>query len=79
MGAQELKYITPEQYLESERLATEKHEYFEGAIYDRGPKSFIYNDLFKNTFVYLAIGLQRKKCQPYGSDLRLHIDRKSVV
>ena len=71
-------YISQEQYLESERLATEKHEYFEGAIYDRGPKSFIYNDLFKNTFGYLAIGLQRKKCQPYGSDLRLHIPKNTL-
>ena len=33
MGAEELKYITPADYLDSERLALNKHEYFQGEIF----------------------------------------------
>ena len=78
MGAQELIHITPEQYLESERLATEKHEYFEGEVFAMSGASFAHNDLFSNTFGELTIKLKGKGCRASGSDLRIHIPKNSL-
>ena len=78
MGAKELLYITPQQYLESERLATEKHEYFQGEIFAMSGASIPHNVIFKNTYVDLGTKLKGKKCQPYGSDLRIHIPKNSL-
>jgi hypothetical protein len=33
MGLPEIKYITEKEYLTAERLATEKHEYFQGEVF----------------------------------------------
>lgn len=78
MGAQELVYITAEEYLTTERLATEKHEYFEGEIFAMSGASFEHNDIFKNTYLDIGFQLKGKKCQPYGSDLRIHIPKNSL-
>ena len=78
MGAKELLYITAEDYLASERLATEKHEYFEGEIFAMSGASIPHNVIFKNTYVDLGSKLKGKKCQPYGSDLRIHIPKNSL-
>ena len=78
MEAQELSYITSKDYLVSERLATEKSEYFQGKVYLRGIKSITHNIIFKNTYGFIGIQLIGKKCQPYGSDLRIHIPKNSL-
>ena len=78
MGAQELIYITPEEYLATERLASEKHEYFQGEVFAMSGASFAHNDIFTNTFFEVASKLKGKKCRPYGSDLRVHIPKNSL-
>ena len=50
MGAQELIYVSPQKYLDTERLALDKHEYLHGKIYLRGYKSIAHNQIFANTF-----------------------------
>ncbi|MBK7638271.1 MAG: Uma2 family endonuclease [Saprospiraceae bacterium] len=71
MGLPEKQYITPEQYLESERLALEKHEFYLGEIFAMSGASFRHNQIFKNTYGNLFNKLKGKPCQPYGSDLRI--------
>ena len=78
MGAQELSYITAEDYLATERLATEKHEYFEGEVFAMSGASIPHNLICKNTNGHLFIKLFGKKCQPFGSDLRMHIPKNSL-
>lgn len=78
MGAQELKHITQEEYLKFERSATEKHEYFQGEIFAMSGASFEHNIIFKNSYLELGTKLKGKKCQPYGSDLRIHIPKNSL-
>ncbi|MBK7638269.1 MAG: Uma2 family endonuclease [Saprospiraceae bacterium] len=78
MGLPEKQYITPEQYLESERLALEKHEFYLGEIFAMSGASFRHNQIFKNTYIKLGTKLAGKSCQPYGSDLRIHIPNNSL-
>lgn len=78
MGAQELNYITPEEYLATERMALEKHEYFLGEIFAMSGASFAHNDIFSNAFSELSSQLKGKNCKPYGSDLRIHIPKNSL-
>ena len=78
MGLPEKQYITPEQYLESERLALEKHEFYLGEIFAMSGASFRHNQIFKNTYGNLFNKLKGKPCQPYGSDLRIHIPNNSL-
>jgi len=78
MGAPDLKYITEESFLESERLATEKHEYFRGEVFAMSGASIPHNKIFSNTFVDLANKLKVTNCQPFGSDLRIHIPQNTL-
>ena len=78
MRAAELKYITPEDYLLNERLALEKHEYFQGEIFAMSGASISHNRLLKNCLSELRTKLKGKKCEPFGSDLRIHIPKNAL-
>lgn len=72
------KIISPIEYLEMERLATEKHEYYCGEIYAMSGASIPHNIIATNCTVTLGNKLKGKKCRPYGSDLRIHIPKNSL-
>jgi Uma2 family endonuclease len=74
----ELQYITKEEYLETERVALIKHEYYQGEIFTRSGASLPHNIIFRNTFCTLYNKLKGKKCQPFSSDLRVHIPKNSL-
>ena len=78
MGAQELQYLSAAEYLEIERASSEKHEYFCGEIFAMSGASLPHNVISKNTNGHLFIKLLGKKCQPFGSDLRIHIPSNSL-
>ena len=78
MGRAELNYISQEEYLAAERLATNKHEYYKGEIFAMSGARIAHNMIFKNTFVDIANKLKGKKCQPFGSDLRIHIPSNTL-
>ena len=86
MGAPEIKYITPEEYLAAERLALDKHEYYKGEVFPLNKTdvnamsgaSVAHNILFSNLFGELYTNLKGKPCRPYGSDLRIHIPLNSL-
>jgi Uma2 family endonuclease len=78
MGLPEQKYITQDQYLETERIALDKHEYYRGEIFAMSGASFRHNQIFKNTYGTLYNKLKGKSCQPYGSDLRIHIPQNTL-
>jgi Uma2 family endonuclease len=73
MGFLEKKLFTVEEYLELERNATEKSEYFQGEIFAMSGASFIHNEIFGNIFGELTTKLKGKTCRPYGSDLRTSV------
>jgi Uma2 family endonuclease len=66
-------YISPEQYLEMERTAEEKHEYYKGEVYAMSGASPAHNDIAYNISRLVAPFLHGKGCKLYGSDFRIHI------
>lgn len=80
------QYITVAEYLEREKASLEKHEYYKGEIFPLHREDVTgmagagqrHNVIFKNTYLGLRIRLQGKPCQPYGSDLRIHIPENTL-
>ncbi|RYD81491.1 MAG: Uma2 family endonuclease, partial [Sphingobacteriales bacterium] len=70
--------FTVEEYLEMEKTSDVKHEFYKGEIFamsGAGPK---HNKIFSNLFGRLHRELDGKPCQPYGSDLRIHIPENTL-
>jgi Uma2 family endonuclease len=70
--------LTQQEYLEWEKAADRKHEYFEGEIFAMSGASRRHNKLFSNLFIALGISLKDTPCQPYGSDMRTHIPENTL-
>ena len=71
-------YISPEEYLEAERAALEKHEYYQGEIFAMSGASLKHNKIFSNLFGDIAFKIKGKGCRPYGSNLRIHIPKNTL-
>lgn len=72
------KKFTLEEYFLFEKDSVEKHEFYKGEIFSMAGAGARHNIIFKNVFIALGIGLKGKSCQPYGSDLRIHIPENSL-
>lgn len=70
--------FTIEEYLEMEHAAEQKHEYYLGEIFAMSGAGPRHNVIFRNLFGELAYRLKGNPCQPYGSDLRIHIPENSL-
>ena len=71
-------YISPEEYLETERAALEKHEYYQDEIFAMSGASLKHNKIFSNLFRDIAFKIKGKGCRPYGSNLRIHIPKNTL-
>lgn len=81
------KIFTEAEYLEMERAAAERHEYYKGEIfqmYGHGDLLAMsgaaeqHNEIFTNLFVGLGNRLKGGPCKPYGPDKRMHIPENSL-
>jgi Uma2 family endonuclease len=79
--------LTMEEYLQWEKTQQEKHEFYRGEIFTMeghgnalamSGASHRHNKIFSNLFVCLGILLKGKSCQPYGSDMRIHIPENTL-
>lgn len=70
--------ISIEAYLEMENAAIEKHEYYKGEVFAMSGAKMPHNNIFKNLLIALGNKLKAKKCQPYGSDMRVHIPSNTL-
>lgn len=79
--------FTVEEYLQMERSATERHEYYRGEIFRmQGHGEALamsgagdrHNIIFSNLFGELCIKLKGKKCSPFGPDMRLSIPENTL-
>ncbi|WP_346237581.1 Uma2 family endonuclease [Niabella insulamsoli] len=61
------------EYLAMEKSADTKHEFFEGEVFAMAGAGRRHNIIAKNLTGELYLALKGKSCQPYGSDLRIHI------
>ncbi len=70
--------ISIEEYLEMENIAVEKHEYYKGEIFAMSGAKMPHNTITKNLSGNLFGKLKGKKCQPYGSDTRIHVPSNTL-
>jgi Uma2 family endonuclease len=72
------KHLTIEEYLQYERSSEQKHEFYNGEVFAMAGAGARHNKIFSNFFIALGIALEGKPCQPYGSDMRIHIPENSL-
>jgi Uma2 family endonuclease len=66
--------VTPEQYLEIDRRAERKSEYFDGEMFAMAGASFVHNLLVTNIVAGLHAQLRGKPCVTLPSDMRVRIN-----
>jgi len=76
--APKYNYISSEEYLEMEKVADEKHEYYKGEVYAMSDASPAHNDVAYNINRLIASPLHGKGCKLYGSDFRIHIPENTL-
>jgi Uma2 family endonuclease len=76
--APKFNYVSPKEYLEMERAAVEKHEYYKGEVFAMSGASPSHNDIAYNINRLIAPFLHGKGCKLYGSDFRIHIPENSL-
>ena len=64
-------FLTPQEYLERERAAERKSEYFAGEMFAMAGASFAHVVIVTNLVVELGSRLRQKPCGVYSTDLRL--------
>ncbi len=70
--------ISIEAYLEMENASLEKHEYYKGEVFAMSGAKVPHNRITSNLIGELKYKLKGKKCQPFGSDLRIHIPANTL-
>lgn len=75
---QKSKKYTQQEYLELERKAEHKSEFFKGEIFAMSGATRQHNVISGNFYVFLHQKLKSKGCRPFGSDMRVHIPVNSL-
>ncbi len=65
-------FITPEEYLEGEKVAKCRHEYVDGEIFAMAGASDAHARISGNAFAHLKAQL-RRKCSIYMSDMKVNV------
>jgi len=79
MSAIPVPRLTPQQYLEIERAADFKSEYFDGEMFAMSG-GFLPHALISAALVTaLTVALRGRKCRSTGSDLRVGLEARSVL
>ena len=73
MSTQAKTYVTPEQYLEIERKAEYKSEYYDGEMFAMAGAKEAHNLLVVNLVGELSQQLRPRRCRVYSSDMRVRV------
>ena len=76
--AYEKKFYSIKEYLETENASFEKHEYYKGEIFAMSGAGPRHNIVSINIIASLHNSLKGKPCQPYASDMRIHIPENTL-
>ena len=68
------EFLTPQEYLEAERAAETKNEYFDGKICAITGASLQHNRITRNLTLSLASQLHGGRCELLSSDLRVKVE-----
>jgi Uma2 family endonuclease len=75
----ELKpYLTPEEYLASERCADHKSEYFGGEVFAMAGASEAHNTLCVNISSEFRIQFRGRPCRTYANDMRVKVSTNGL-
>jgi Uma2 family endonuclease len=74
MATQPETYLTPEQYLEIERKAEFKSEYYQGEMFAMAGAGWTHNRLVANLIGILHQQLRSRPCQTLPSDMRVQVN-----
>jgi Uma2 family endonuclease len=72
-------FITPEQYLESERKADFRSEYYRGEMLSRAGATEAHNLLVSNSVRELSQHFRTRPCRVYPSDMRVRVNAASYT
>ena len=75
--AQQIAFMSEEEYLEGEKIAALKHEYVDGHIYAMAGAHSNHNSLAMNVSVAFSNHLKGKPCRAYMSDMKVRIGNGS--
>ena len=70
---QAIPYLTPQEYLEIERRAEYKSEYFDGEMFAMAGASRAHNQITTNVVGELHPQLKKRPCYVYANDLRVKV------
>ena len=73
MTAQPQRKISPEEYLELEREADYKSEYYQGEVFAMAGAGRNHNRITENLSISIGSFLRGKSCRTYSSDLKIYI------
>jgi Uma2 family endonuclease len=73
VSTQPKTFITPEQYLEIERKAEFKSEYYQGEMFLMAGASIPHNRLVGNLFAGLHQQLRSRPCSVFSNDMRIFV------
>ncbi len=78
MSTQPVPYVTPEEYLEAERLAAFKSEYVSGQIWAMSGASRAHNTIASNLIIAIGTAIRGTDCQVFGSDMRVLVQENNT-
>ncbi|GGH39298.1 hypothetical protein GCM10007423_33620 [Dyadobacter endophyticus] len=78
MTAVAIKMYTQEEYLELERAAEYKSEYYRGEIFAMSGARFNHNRIKENLSIEIGGFLKGKNCESLSSDMRVHIPENTL-
>jgi Uma2 family endonuclease len=78
MSTQPKTFLTPEQYLEIERAAESRSEYYNGEMFAMAGTSFRHARIIRNVMFELTQKLRGGKCEAVSSEVRLRVSPKGL-
>ena len=78
MSTRPKPFLTPEEYLASERAGDQKHEYHQGEVFAMVGASFEHVGIVSNLVISLGNQLQSRPCRVFSSDLRVKVSRTGL-
>ncbi len=78
MSTAPIRKLTAEQYLEIERKAEFKSEFFRGEMFAMAGASHQHNRISRNLIARIDEHLREGPCEVYGSDMRVRVERTGL-
>ena len=72
-------WISPEEYLEGEKLANVRHEYLGGVVYAMAGASKTHNTLAQNIGLWLRTALRGKPCRSFIEGVKVRLAGRETV